>query len=207
MKPRPIGIAVFAAVALAATPSLLAQTCGGSRGSQPASCCARGATARAGHASHASQAGHDSHGAPGTPALPSKASAPSHPALTEPVKLVFDNYLKVQSALAKDSLEGVSANASAMAKAIRADSTKRLAPQVADHADAVAKAKDLKAARAAFKPLSQSLIRYLADQKVPKGHYHQVYCPMAKASWLQTEAEVSNPYFGQSMLRCGELKS
>lgn len=32
-------------------------------------------------------------------------------------------------------------------------------------------------------------------------------CPMAKpyGKWLQTESEISNPYMGRSMPRCGKL--
>jgi hypothetical protein len=29
---------------------------------------------------------------------------------------------------------------------------------------------------------------------------------MAKASWLQRDKQISNPYYGSKMLRCGELK-
>jgi len=68
------------------------------------------------------------------------------------------------------------------------------------------KAKDLKAAREAFKPLSTSLIKYLADNKVPKGTYYEAYCPMVKASWLQPDKSVKNPYMGKSMLTCGTIK-
>jgi Cu(I)/Ag(I) efflux system membrane fusion protein len=49
----------------------------------------------------------------------------------------------------------------------------------------------------AFNPLDQTL-------------YVQ-FCPMADdnkgANWLSTEEEISNPYFGASMLTCGEVKS
>jgi hypothetical protein len=30
---------------------------------------------------------------------------------------------------------------------------------------------------------------------------------MVKASWLQTEKEIKNPYMGKSMLDCGEFKN
>lgn len=128
-------------------------------------------------------------------------------ALMEPVKSVYDHYLKIQSELAKDSLKGVEEQASAIAKAVLGDDMKMLSPDVARQAETLAKAKDLKAAREAFKPLSASLIKYLADHKTGKGVYHEAYCPMAKASWLQTEKEIKNPYYGKSMLDCGTLKN
>ena len=84
---------------------------------------------------------------------------------------------------------------------------KMLSPQVAKQAETLAAAKDLKAAREADKTLSASLIKYLADNKAGKGVYHEAYCPMVKASWLQTEKAIKNPYMGRDMLSCGELKN
>lgn len=129
------------------------------------------------------------------------------PALMQPVKSVYDSYLKIQAELAKDSIKGIDENASAIAKAVKGDEMKMLPADVATQAEALAKAKDLKAAREAFKPLSKSLIKYLADNKAGKGTYHEVYCPMVKASWLQTEKDIKNPYMGKEMLTCGEFKN
>lgn len=129
------------------------------------------------------------------------------PALMEPVKSVYDSYLKIQTELVKDSLKGVTENATAIAKAVRGDTMKMLPSDVATQADALAQAKDLKSAREAFKPLSTSLIKYLADNKAGKGVYHEVYCPMAKANWLQSGKDIKNPYLGKEMPNCGELKN
>ena len=128
-------------------------------------------------------------------------------ALMEPVKSVLDHYLMIQSDLAKDSIKGLDEHANAIVKAVKGDEMKMLSPDVAKHAEALAKAKDLKAARDAFKPLSASLVKYLADNKAGKGVYHEGYCPMVKASWLQKETTVKNPYMGKSMLDCGTLKN
>src|SRR6266849_3507383 len=128
-------------------------------------------------------------------------------ALMEPVKSVLDHYLTIQTELTKDSVKGLDEHANAIAKAVRGDEMKMLSPDVAKQAETLAAAKDIKAAREAFKPLSASLVKYLADNKAGKGTYHEAYCPMAKASWLQTEKEVRNPYYGKEMLDCGELKN
>ena len=145
-------------------------------------------------------------------ALPLAGSAAEHkqgdePALMEPVKSVLDHYLMIQTELAKDSTKGLNEHANAIAKAVRGDEMKMLSPAVATQAETLAKAKDLKAARAAFKPLSTSLAKYLADNKAGKGAYHEVYCPMAKASWLQKGTDIKNPYMGKEMLDCGTLKN
>jgi hypothetical protein len=139
-------------------------------------------------------------------ASPFAAPAANDP-LMEPVKSVLDNYLAIQKELTRDSIKGIDEHANAIAKAVNGDDMKMLPSDVATQAQALAKAKDLKAAREAFKPLSASLVKYLADSKAGKGTYHEAYCPMAKASWVQTEKEVRNPYYGKSMLDCGELKN
>ena len=40
--------------------------------------------------------------------------------------------------------------------------------------------------------------------------WHVAYCPMAfdnaGAEWLQRDTQINNPYFGDSMLRCGEIR-
>ena len=126
-------------------------------------------------------------------------------ALMQPVKSVFDNYLKIESALANDSIDGVTANASAIASAVRGDSMKMLSPEIAAQADALANTKDLASARGVFKRLSKSLIQYLADHNVT-GAYVEVYCPMAKASWLQKSEKIDNPYLGASMRGCGQIQ-
>ncbi len=134
------------------------------------------------------------------------ARAADNPALMEPVKSVYAHYLKIQGDLANDSFQGVSAEAAAIAKAVQGDSMKMLPATVATEAEALAQAKDLNTARAAFRPLSDSLIKYLADHQA-KDAYVEVYCSMARASWLQADKNVNNPYFGRAMATCGEIKN
>ena len=130
--------------------------------------------------------------------------ASDNPALTAPVKSVYGHYLKIQADLANDSLTGVAENANAITKAVQGDA-KILPVEVGTKAEALAKAKDLSMARDAFKSLSDTLIKYLADNKA-KGAYVEVYCPMARASWLQADKNVNNPYFGTAMSGCGVIK-
>ncbi len=189
---------ILATFGLAAPAALLAQGCCGGGARKPG--CTMGGTDGT-----AAAGGHEGH----TPAPATTANENTVPkaALAQPVQVVFDNYIKVQTALAQDSVEGLQPAAGAMAKAIEGDSNRALPAKVAQQVDALAKAKDLETARAAFKPLSESLIRYLTDQKVPAGNYYEVYCPMAKASWLQRDQRILNPYLGKAMVHCGQLKT
>ncbi|MEE8142292.1 MAG: efflux RND transporter periplasmic adaptor subunit [Planctomycetota bacterium] len=65
--------------------------------------------------------------------------------------------------------------------------------------------------RISFRDVSEALL--VLERSF--GHTHggaiyEVFCPMAfdrkGASWLQTHKEVTNPYFGSAMLRCGEIR-
>jgi Cu(I)/Ag(I) efflux system membrane fusion protein len=141
--------------------------------------------------------GHESHGTQATTATTSK--------LPQPVAAVFDGYIQIQTALAGDSLEGITTSAQAIAKSVKEDKANTFSATIGQQAEAVAKVKDLAAAREAFKPLSESLIQFAAKDSTLSGLYRQVHCPMAKASWLQTGTTVSNPYMGKAMARCGQF--
>jgi Protein of unknown function (DUF3347) len=190
MKMKLVTVLV-AVTGLAAASALLAQGCC-EGGAMKQGCSMGGMAGQAGHAGSAGAA---------------TAASPVKPVFPQPVQSVFDNYIKVQSALAQDSLQGLSTAGTAMANAIQADSQHALSAKVAEQAEALGTAKDLDTARAAFKALSQSLIEFVKGQKSAAGTYHVAYCPMAKASWLQTGTTVMNPYMGQAMPHCGQLKS
>jgi hypothetical protein len=134
--------------------------------------------------------------------------------LPEPAKTVFDNYIKIQADLAQDFLQSardskaLKERALAIAEAVRNDSNKAFPADIAQQAETLSKATDLKAAREAFKPLSESLIKYLAAHKDQAGNFEKVFCSMANARWLQkASSAVSNPYMGKSMARCGQIES
>jgi YHS domain-containing protein len=82
---------------------------------------------------------------------------------------------------------------------------KTLPADLAAQADALADARTLATARDSFKRLSDLLRAYLEKEKIGTGRHFLVRCDMAKASWLQTDKTVANPYYGKSMLRCGQI--
>lgn len=142
---------------------------------------------------------------PGHEAHDTKAAATTTAKLPQPVASVFTGYIQIQTALAGDSLEGVAASAQAIAKTVKEDKASTFSATIGAQAEAIAKAADLPAARAAFKSLSESLIQFASKDATLPGLYRQVHCPMAKASWLQAGSTVSNPYMGKAMARCGEF--
>jgi len=69
---------------------------------------------------------------------------------------------------------------------------------------------DVAAARQHFAGLSAEMLALLQPFGAPGEPLYQAHCPMAfggdGAAWLQDGEEISNPYFGAAMLRCGEIQ-
>lgn len=146
-------------------------------------------------------------------ALPAFAGTAKFDAQMKPL---YEQYLVIQDALSKDTTQGVKAAAQKIAaQAKRLDPStvtgehaahfKMLPKNIREGALAVAGAKDLASAREAFKALSRPVAMW-AQMSKPEGAY-VMFCSMAKSSWVQTGADVRNPYYGQSMLTCGETIS
>ena len=183
------------------TPALAQGCCGGQPMKESCAMAGHDTQSAAGHATHSG------HAAPATTPVQQVSGSKPTAALDKPAQAVFTPYFKAQAALAKDSAGDVRAAALEMLKAVQGDSKPAFSPELAAQVEAFAQAKDLAAARTAFKPVSESLIKYLNDNHIAQTAFHQAYCPMAKARWLQTDSTIANPYFGKEMLRCGRFES
>jgi len=62
---------------------------------------------------------------------------------------------------------------------------------------------DLAMARAGFAPISTAVTNTVLKNGQVTG-LHAFECSMAKARWLQRDAELRNPFYGSKMLNCGE---
>jgi hypothetical protein len=112
-----------------------------------------------------------------------------------PARTMLDYYLKIEESLARDSMEGIKANANSLASLVRENKSAGLPPQVAGQAATLAEARHISKARDAFEPLSDSMIAYLRTSKSP-GTYHEFYCQPLRASWLQASLSPMDPYMG-----------
>lgn len=101
-------------------------------------------------------------------------------------------YVQIQEALAADDFDG------AMREL---DEFSRITDEVTGGlATTALEADNIESLRAAFKPLSESLV----EQSLPQG-FARAYCPMydGGSSWVQRDGPVRNPYYGAFMLTCG----
>ena len=79
-----------------------------------------------------------------------------------------------------------------------------------ENAERIFKSEDLETSRKAFIQLSNSMINVVKMFGTSgKTNIYRFHCPMVDdnkgADWLQNREELENPFFGSSMLKCGEL--
>jgi HPt (histidine-containing phosphotransfer) domain-containing protein len=118
---------------------------------------------------------------------------------------LVDPYLKIQEALADDKVDGVKAAAGEIASAAAALGAPAIKIDTA--AIELAGAAEIEDAREKFGTLSAAIDTYLTGLKLraPEG-VKVAYCPMVNKPWLQKGEAISNPYYGSSMLTCGNLR-
>lgn len=77
-------------------------------------------------------------------------------------------------------------------------------------ADKIASGPSLKDQRVNFTSLSADLIDMFQHAEIASGSMFVQFCPMANDGdggyWLASETEIRNPYYGDEMLNCGEVK-
>ena len=119
---------------------------------------------------------------------------------------ILPEYLKLQSALASDDLDVAKASLQAMMTATGHSG------ELPDLLHQMLGAADLNGVRSPyFQALSNALIAVAkSNPSIASGDLLLMHCPMAMegsgADWLQGEEPLQNPYYGASMLRCGEVK-
>ncbi|WP_427875115.1 DUF3347 domain-containing protein [Flavobacterium sp. MMS24-S5] len=128
---------------------------------------------------------------------------------------VYDAYFTVKDALIKSDSKLTSAKAKDLLTAITAvkmDKLKsnehtvwmKVVKKLTADAKSISATTDLKKQRETFKSLSKSTYDLIKVSNPEQTIYKQ-YCPMADADWLSKEKAVKNPYYGSSMLTCGNV--
>lgn len=102
-------------------------------------------------------------------------------------------YVKLQEALAADNFA-----ASTQAHKEVCEKSKNFVPE---YKGCEKTFKDIEEVRTSFRSLSDLYIAKV-DKENMKG-LAKMYCPHAKAHWIQKDGPLRNPYYGKSMLECG----
>jgi Cu(I)/Ag(I) efflux system membrane fusion protein len=137
------------------------------------------------------------------------------------LKAVFYEYIKLKDAFVKDDSNNVMVVSKRLLNNLHLVDMKLLTDKVGHAqwmllekeikaaATSISKTSNIKGQRNHFKQLSSSIANALEVFGINEKVYHQ-FCPMVDnnngAYWLSKEEKVINPYFGEAMLTCGEVK-
>lgn len=120
---------------------------------------------------------------------------------------VYQHYIHLTTALTKeDATEAKVASAAieAGAKEIEGGAS------IASAAAKITSAEDIENQRREYSTLSNDFISLVKKSGLNSGELYVDYCPMALndegAYWISNVKEIKNPYFGEKMLKCGEVK-
>ena len=120
---------------------------------------------------------------------------------------VLKQYFSLKDALVASNASNAQKEATSLTASLKASSA--FAKSVL-MSDSIAKTNDLAKQRSTFTNLSNELIAQFSKTSLLKGSFYLQFCPMANEGnggyWLAAEQEVRNPYYGDEMLNCGEVK-
>lgn len=120
---------------------------------------------------------------------------------------VYQHYIHLTTALVNADVTEAKVAASAIELGAKAMDN---GTAIAGTAAKIAATGDIDTQRKLYSDLSNDLIARVKRSGLSAGEVYVEYCPMAfndkGASWLSNKKEIRNPYFGESMLTCGEIK-
>lgn len=122
--------------------------------------------------------------------------------------LLFE-YYNIKNALVAGDASSAAVNADLFLKKVNTVDFKVLTEGnvhiLAKDAGLLSETKNLERQRVYFARLSDNMAIIAKDFKLDNKEVYLQYCPMKKASWLSSEKEIRNPYYGAAMLSCGEV--
>jgi Cu(I)/Ag(I) efflux system membrane fusion protein len=133
-----------------------------------------------------------------------------------------EDYFKVKNSLVNDdapatqkaagSIQGsLSKVDMSLVKGAAHNSWMSIRSEIEKAAGMMTKETDIAKQRTHFAPLSQAFLDLTETFGLTKDKVYKEFCPMAfdnkGAFWLSESEQIRNPYFGQAMLTCGEVKA
>jgi len=120
---------------------------------------------------------------------------------------VLKQYFSLKDALVASNASNAQKEATTLTTSLKASPAFAKSVRICD---SIAKTTDLAKQRSTFTNLSNELIAQFSKTSLLKGTFYMQFCPMANEGnggyWLAAEQEVRNPYYGDEMLNCGEVK-
>lgn len=120
---------------------------------------------------------------------------------------VYQQYLLLSDALIKSDVAAAKETGMALELGAKAMQGGQL---LASLAAKITDADELETQRSLFAQLSSEMIAKMKHTGLQSGEVYVEFCPMALndkgAFWLSNQKQIKNPYYGESMLDCGEVK-
>jgi Cu(I)/Ag(I) efflux system membrane fusion protein len=155
------------------------------------------------------------------PALAVKEAKGVPARFKEQLGKIVDPYLTLQASLAKDDFQSAKKAGKQLGQTIKGVDMKLLEGEahtawmqtlelLNKGLGEILGSKDITGVRSGFEPLSVGMAQAVAGIGVQrKGPLFELSCPMAfenkGATWVQQDKDIRNPYFGEVMLKCGEV--
>ena len=135
---------------------------------------------------------------------------------------IFKGYLTIKDDLVNSNLDETKASSSKLQKELSSFNQPNVAMETNDSfisaslginltLTALIESKDIEEQRDIFQILTAQVEDMIKKFGINEGTVYNQYCPMAfnntGANWLSDVDEIKNPYFGDVMLECGEVKA
>ena len=135
---------------------------------------------------------------------------------------IFKGYLTIKDDLVNSNLDETKASSSKLQKELSSFNQPNVAMETNDAfisaslginltLTALIESKDIEEQRDIFQILTAQVEDMIKKFGINEGTVFNQYCPMAfnntGANWLSDVDEIKNPYFGDVMLECGEVKA
>ncbi|MFD2515370.1 DUF3347 domain-containing protein [Pontibacter locisalis] len=150
---------------------------------------------------------------------------PNFESVSEPmqtqIEQLVDQYMKLKDALVASDAQAAQAAANEVVTVAKAMPVATLTTdekayaeektqEVISSATSIASANDLAAQRENLEMLSESVFSLAKAFNAADETLYYQHCPMAMDNkggyWLSSNEEIRNPYFGESMLKCGSVE-
>jgi hypothetical protein len=123
---------------------------------------------------------------------------------------LLTDYYEIKEALVNSNAQVVSAKAAEFIRVVSGPDMNNIPDltrsKLRAAAEKIETAKDISKQREYFAGLSSDLFLLVKTLKLPGETIYLQYCPMKNSYWLSNNAAIRNPYYGKSMLSCGNIK-
>lgn len=142
-----------------------------------------------------------------SPTQSAAAAVPGVQLKDDKLNAVYEHYVRLTAALVKGDAKEARIAGNAIATGAREIPG---GEAIGLNASKIIVTADLEAQRTAFSALSNDFISLAKKSGLNNGQLYVDFCPMAMndkgAYWISDDSSIRNPYFGEKMMTCGEVK-